>query len=302
MIISKYISILLSIFYLFNPSCLFAQTSNITGTNLNIKLEHEFVVDENSATISNQDCSISFIEMAGVNYFDQAKDFHNIEEEYAKQGIEVNEKLSGKLNEYEAFFIKLDIKPSMYQIFFGDSLFCALVNVIANDTINDIDEEEVNSMLHSIKYEESTISALEEHANFEFVEENDDWEFISYQANIFGFENKTSEDALMIIQLPPETSVLASKESLADQFVTRFQADMPNLEVIEEGIQKTKDKELFRKLLDVSKDGNGNIALIYISIFNNSKSTFVVQGLGKKKDAATIAKYDSLVNNIKTDE
>lgn len=270
----------------------------ITGTDLKITLQEGYTIDENSAVLACPKYSITFMEMAGVSFDEQQSDFDDVESSYAEKGIIVKKKQKGKISKYDAILITLDTKPSIYQVFFGNNDFCAFANVIANDTTFTIAPKEVNAILNSIEYESSSKSALEEHANFVITNKKSDWEFMSYVANTYGFENKKTGDALMIIQLPPETLALSSKENLAKQFVTSFQNKMPHIKVTEEGDWKTKKIEGYRMLLDVSEDGNENLGLLYVYVFGNNKSAFALQGMGKKNDMATTKLFDDLLKDL----
>lgn len=271
----------------------------ITGTNLKIILKEGFTLDENSATISNQAYGISFLEMAGVNFYEQIDDFKDIEEEYAQKGIIVKQNKRGKIGSYEAQLITLESNPAIYQIVFGNSNFFAMANVIAADTLITINEMEINAMLSSIEYQDSKESALEEHANFVINDENKEWNFVSYTANTFLFENNNSDDVLMIIQLPPEALFFDSPKNLTTEFVSKFKEKMPNLEVIEESDWEVNNLKGYRALLNTIKDGNENLELIYMFVFGNEKSSFVIQGLGEKNDLSTKKLFDKLLNQLK---
>ena len=269
---------------------------SITGTNLSIKVQEGYSVDESSATISSEAFAISFIEMAGINFFDQVGDFKDIEAEYAEKGIAVKSMRRGKMSTYDALFLAIESNPPFFQIFFGDSSFCALGNLAVQDSTLTLDEIERDLVLNSIAYINSSITPLEEHANFLIQKEESEWEFVKYTANIFAFEHKSSEDVLMITQLPPATLMFNSKEGLAQQFISKFQEKMPSMEVIEEGGWKTQNLDGYRVLLDVSKEGERG--LIYMFVFGSDKSTFVFQGLGEENDEATIKQYDNFLNEL----
>lgn len=271
----------------------------ITGTNLKIILKEGFTLDENSATISNQAYGISFLEMAGVNFYEQIDDFKDIEEEYAQKGIVVKQNKRGKIGSYEAQLITLESNPAIYQVVFGNSDFFAMANVIAADTLITINEMEINAMLSSIEYQDSKESALEEHANFVINDENKEWNFVSYTANTFLFENNNSDDVLMIMQLPPEALFFDSPKNLTKEFVNKFKEKMPNLEVIEESDWEVNNLKGYRVLLNTIKDGNENLELIYMFVFGNEKSSFVIQGLGEKNDLSTKKLFDKLLNQLK---
>lgn len=278
---------------------LFAQdNSQIIGTSLNLNLEDGWTIDANSAMLSNKDVAIAFVEMAGVNFYDQLEDFKDIESDYATKGIKVKKNQKGKIGNYDAVLITLDSKPAIYQIFFGNKEFSVLANVSANDSLAIIDEEKIKTVLSSVEYINETTSAMEKHANFSFLEERKEWKFETYVANSFAFSKTDSDDAVLLMQLPPETLVLATKENLAKEFVSKYKAKMPQIEIIEEGKWQSKKLEGYKILLDVSKDGNENLGVIYMFIFNNPKSTFVFQGMGKKNDAKTIELFEDFINNL----
>lgn len=270
----------------------------ITGTNLKLGLADGFVIDANSAMITSQDYEIVFMEMADINFYDQIEDFKDIKSEYANKGIIVKKSQNGKIGKYDAIIISLDTKPSVYQAFFGDKEFCALATITANDTIKIIDENELNFILSTIEYEKDNTSALERHANFYILDKNYDWEFQSYVANAFAFENKNSKDGVLITQLPSETLIFSTKESLGEEFVSKYRNKMPNIKVIEQGNWQTKKIEGYRILLDVTIDGNGNLGLIYIFIFRSNKSTFVFNGLGNKNDPETMNLFENFLSNL----
>lgn len=270
----------------------------ITGTSLSMILPDDYTLNENSAIISNEKLSINFMEMPGLDFASQIVDFETIEKDYAEKGIAVLKNIKGKIANYNAQLITVDAKPSLYQIFFGDANFCALANVIANDSIYIIDEASIHTLLNTIEYTKSEISALEEHAQFTFKNQNEDWTFINYQMNAFTFQNETTEDLIMLMQLPPETLGMVTKEDLAKQFQTQFKSQMPNIKTIEEGSWTANNIEGHRVLLDVGEDGNGNLGLLYIFVFSSSKSTFAFQGMGKNNDDATMELLNSFLDNL----
>ena len=275
------------------------ELTQITGTNLKIILPANCVLDANSAIISNSEYTINFIEMAGANYNEQESDFDTVEKDYAEKGINVIKNIKGKIGEYEARLIKLESRPQIFQAFFGDDNFCALANVIPVDSSAQVVDNEIYDLLNSISYEADTISALEKHANFHLPNENGDWTFQSkVVANTFAFEHNKTKDLLTIAQLPPETLMFVTKEKLAEQFLSRFKADMPNIKVIEQGDWKSDNLDGYKMVLDVTVDGNGNLEMIYLCVFNNEKSTYVFQGIGTKNDLATKERFEAELKTI----
>jgi hypothetical protein len=297
-VIKRNVLFLILFFSAFSSHLIGQDKVEITGTSLKINLEEGAVMNPNSAVISYKNYDIAFMEMAGVNFYDQRSDFESIELKYLAKGIVVKKNVNGKIGEYDAQLVTLGSKPAVYQIFLGDKDFCAVINVIANDTTYLIDETEVKAILSSIEYKKSAGSDLEKHANFVIRDENDDWKFTNYVSNFFVFENKNTKDGLLIGQLPPETLIETTAESLVKDVVKGLKDKTPNLKVIEEGPWKMKDIEGYRTILDVSEDGNGNLGLVYLFIFGNDKSTFMVQGLGTKNDAPTKLLYDNLLKSL----
>lgn len=291
----------LLIIQLFTIDCILAQgKAEIPGTHLSLNLKNGFVIDEDSATIYNEKCGITFIEMAGINFYSKLDDFNDIEEKYAQKGIRVKKNFKGRIGKYDAQFINLDSKPPVNQIFFGDSLFCAIANITAIDSTIIISESEIDTILSSIEFYDNKKSALNEHANFILKDLNKEWIFETYIANTFGFENKKTNDAFLISQFPLMTLMRSSKEDLANEFIGKFKSTIPNLKIVEQGNWQTSHFDAYRVILDVSQDSK--MELIYLFIFSSNKSVFVFQGLGIKNDSDTKKKYESLLNNLELKE
>lgn len=271
-------------------------------TNLIINVDDQYVLDANSALVSSQDWEMIFLEMAGINYQDQLGNFRDLEAKYAAKGIALKKQQEGKISQYDAMFVTLETEPATYQVFFGNTEFCAVATVKSTEALGVIDETEINSIINTVQYKPSTLTALEEHAHFTIVNQEEEWEFLSYTVNVFGFEHKNTDNALLILQLPPETLAFTTKELLAQEFVDKFQTNMPNIEVIEKKEWQVNGLDGYKLLLDVSADGQGNLGLVYMFIFGNEKATFAVQGMGKKNDDETKAIYDKLVEGLRMKE
>lgn len=291
-------TILLTILFSCAFAGLSAQQTKIPGTNLKLELKDGFKLDKNAASISNSQYSIVFIEMQGINFYDQIEDFDDIESQYAEKGISVKKNVKGKVNNYDAQLITLDSEPFVFQVFFGDDTFCAIANATGIDATIALEEIRVKELLGTIEYEKSTLSALDEHALFKFTNESEDWKFVSYQVNNFAFENVKTDDVILLMQLPLETLVLHTKESLAQEMATKLEGKIPTLKTIKEGPFSINKLDGHRLLLDVGKEGNSHLELIYVYVFKSTKSTFMFQGMGAKNDRATKKMLESFLENI----
>ncbi|MEO1715379.1 MAG: hypothetical protein AAFU60_18780, partial [Bacteroidota bacterium] len=139
----------------------------ITGTNLWINVTEDLEIDPNSAMIANDLLGISFINMAGANYFEQKSDFDNAEAQYASEGIIVKELREGKIANYDAILISLETEPPIVQAFFGNETFCAFANVAPVDPQQAISIADVQTFLKEVEFRvEEGVSDLEKHANF----------------------------------------------------------------------------------------------------------------------------------------
>ncbi|MEL6866158.1 MAG: hypothetical protein AAFP19_17145, partial [Bacteroidota bacterium] len=168
----------------------------------------------------------------------------------------------------------------------------------ADENVEEINEEEVNTFLSTIQYQASTVSPLEEHAYFTFDEEGSNWKFTTYQSNIFFFEKKETNNAIMMMQLPPETLQAISKKELANEFVSKHKSGMPNMKIVEEKDYSIAGLKGYSIFLDTKEDGNGNVEFIHIITFGNEKSAFAFQGIGEKNDAATKSLFNEFIENL----
>jgi len=273
------------------------EQQQIPNTNLHLKLTSEYKFNSESMSFIGKEYEMSFIEMAGQKFNEQIEDFNDIELEYAKKGIDVVRNDRGMLGQYKALFLTLDTSPSIHQIFFGDNLYCAVVNVIALDSTITINEAEINSLLSNINYVVGSNSYVEEHANFKFVTPNDDWNCISYMTNTFGFENKTNTNVIMISQLPITSLIGNSKENLANEFIVKLKNQIPDVIEGEKGKWSAKNFECHRSILNI--EGNEHVKLIYMVVFSNSESAFVFQGIAKENDSITKSTFEAFLNNLK---
>ncbi|MFK8102051.1 MAG: hypothetical protein AB8G15_05995 [Saprospiraceae bacterium] len=281
----------------------FAQKSvSIVGTNLKISLTENYTLNPNSAMISSPTNDIVFMEMAGVNYQGQMKDFEGIEGQYAEKGIQLQQKRNGKINTYDAILMSFETQPDMYQVFFGNEFFCAMATVVAKDTMSTLDESAIYLMLNTIEYEKSTESALDLHANFIIEPHDEPWEFMDYTGNMFFYENKRSEEGLLVMQLPLEPLLLSTEADLGHEFVNKMKAKMPELKIIEDEAWQAKNVKGHRILLDTGKDGKGNLGLLYLFVFQGKNSAFVFQGMGKKNDVATKERFSKFLNHLSQKE
>ncbi len=275
---------------------------SIVGTNLKISLTQAYTLNANAAMVSSPKDEIIFMEMAGVNYQEQMKDFENIEVQYAEKGIQLQQKRNGKINTYDAILMSFETQPDMYQVFFGNENFCAMATVVAKDTTSTLDESAIYSMLNTIEYENNPGAALDQHANFVVKAHDEPWEFMNYTGNMFFYENKRSEEGLLVMQLPVETLLLGTEADLAHEFVNKMKAKMPALKLIADEAWQAKNVKGHRILLDTGEDGQGNLGLLYLFVFQGEKSAFVFQGMGKKNDVATKERFSKFLNHLSQKE
>lgn len=272
----------------------------ITSTSLKVALPEGFTVDENSSVIVSDAYQIAIIEMAGMNFNEGISDFDNIEERYAEKGVSVKRNEKGTLGSHNALFIVLESDPAIYQIFLGNDEFCTIINVIAAEAGIPVDEAEINKIFSTIEFIPSTTSALEEHANFTISAENSDWEFTTYMANVFNFQNEQEEMAAMILQLPPETLTQGTLKNVADEVMNRVKDNIVNIKIVQEGDWRTENLEGYRMILEASE--GDNVGLLYLFVFGNDKAAHVFQGMAANNDQATKDKIETFVKGIKFKE
>ncbi len=271
------------------------EKSIIPGTNLKIELEDSFLMDENYPTIYNKYYEISFAELPMINYYTLSEDFGSLETRYAEKGISIKASYQDKIGRYEATFLNLNVTPSVNVITFGDSVFCALVSVTAVDSSIILDDSEIINVLSSIEFHDTKKSALEEHANFVFSDDQNSWTFKTYYSGTFAFQNDETNDGITISQWPPELLISNTIDEVADQFVETIKMNHPNLQIIEEGNIETANFDAYRILLDTKEDGNKG--LFYGAIFSSKTSVFFFQGVGKNDDD-TKNRFEEFLNNL----
>lgn len=140
-------------------------------------------------------------------------------------------------------------------------------------------------------------SPLDEHAVFKFKKEDPNWTFMSYASSTFIFQGK-NDNGVLIMQLPPETLLLATKEALAQQFIARYKTKMKNINVLKEGEQTIGNMEGYQVLLQLESNEDSHLGLIYLFIVQSSKAPMVVQGMGKENTPETIVVFDDFLNNL----
>ena len=298
---TKYIILILISFITLDLSA--QDKANIPGTNLTINLPDGYGLGFDAPILTSEDYEIVFLEMAGLNYAKEKDDFDDLEVKYKEEGIIIEKNITGKLGSYDARFIFVDKEPKLLQIFFGDSSFCAMINVGANERTADLNEEEIMALLSTIEYkknsdtnEEDEKSPLEEHAHFTLKSDDTKWQVIQYIAGTFGFQNDDNEDAVLITQLPVQSVALSANEDLAMTLVHNFKEKLPNMKVIEEGKQTINNIEGYRVIL--SNGGEEAMDLLYIFTFTSTKSAFAFQAIGEHNDEATKKQFEDFLQNI----
>lgn len=214
----------------------------IPSTNLSLPAASGCTLNEADNSLYCDQFAVSFIQVDGVDFSEEKHDFANIEEDYAKKGVEVVSKRAGELGSYEALFLHVRGVKEMYQIVFGNEHFFAFANVMLLDTLSNEVQQSIVSTLGRIKYKTSYLSPLQEHAKFRFDPSGTDMRFVTYNGMIFGFENTKTEDALMIFQFP----VAAKTEGLAfilDQMFSSLSEKGMSVEIMEEGELSTSSFE-----------------------------------------------------------
>ena len=138
----------------FNTQLIAQEKVSLKGTNLKISLKEGFDLIENTASITNNKYTIAFMEISGEDFYEERGSLEDIGEKFSQKGIIVNKNQRGKIGNYEAHFIFPQTVPSTYLVFFGNKYFSACAYITAADSLTEIDETEVNSVLETVEYKE----------------------------------------------------------------------------------------------------------------------------------------------------
>ena len=275
----------------------FAQEKiQIPTTNLYIQLKDGFELAKESGTINAPNYCLSFMEMADLNFENEKSDFDNIETQYLEKNIVVKQKKSKKIGNYEAIVISLDVTPDILQIFLGNNQFCTFINIIASDSIP-INEQEIEVFLKTLEYIPSSKTPIEEHANFKFVDDKHDWEFVHYAASTFGFQNEKTQDMMMILQLPSSPALFESKKSFADEMLNKYRENFDTCEVLRSEEWAADYIEGYRMLIEVTRDKK-KAGFMYLFIFGKNENVFIFQGVAKEFDESKVALFNQTINKL----
>ena len=272
--------------------------TQIEGTDLHLELPAGYALVPGLPSISNDVISITFMQAGMLSYYDNLSDFDNIEADYAEKGIVVKDWREGKLGQYDAFIIELEVEPQMSQVFFGDDTFSAFVQIISTPG-ESYAVDEVMKELSSISYRVSESDPLEEHAQFELPDELlDEWTFQGLNLNNFMFEHEATGDVALLLQLPGDTWFGTTPELITRQFIEKYKGQGFTLTTLLEGKTEIAGTSAYQWLAQLFKDEDTVNSFLHIAAFGNAKGAFVFNGIGEVDTPERRARFDAFLAQI----
>jgi len=275
----------------------FAQArTKIPNTTLYIDLSDEFELGAVEGEINGKDYRLSFLQVEGVSFEQEKSDFDNVEVKYLeRKNIVVENKIEKKIGSFNVIILNLETKPDIMQIFLGNDDFCTFINVTANDSLQ-INEASVERLLNTLEYKPTDANPLEDFANFQFTDDLQDWKFSNYAGSVFAFENTTTDDIFMILQLPPSLATLESKKYFANEMLNRFSKNFKSCKVLQEQEWNTDKMKGYRMIFEFSTEEE--VGYMYMFVFGSTKNLFLFQGISNELDEAKTNLFNEIIEKL----
>ncbi len=274
---------------------------NIPGTRVYIIPSENYQMAESFVGLINGNrAAIQIMDLDGDNFYSNAKTFTT--ENFKKQGIEVNQFLEIKLNEYPAKYVSFEKNNlKSFQLVFGDTTYSTLVMSQFN-SLDKESEKDILKMISSIYYDKEKNVNPFDTAQFILDESKSKFKFSKSTSSVFMYsingekmENYGNNPFLVVSTFPRELN--KSPKDVAVQLVGLLE---------NKGLSNSKVKSINEKNINGKKacefiiEGKMNEikSTIYELVVVDTEKTIAIQGIIKSDFEKNISEMKKLTHTL----